>query len=236
MEAGQAQHLSVDVGTQDPDGPVTPGKVRGLLPGPAPEGLGNRRPFFRRKGPPGPGGQVQPQQGGLDGQRAGAAKGIDKRTGRTPAAKQDQRRGGYVVEQGHLNGITGTVFFKPFPPVNLFHLFHNRLFNNGLAVRHTVQLGFDGFSFNGKGGVFRQPVRPGQGFGLLKELLEAAGREFPHLDQHPVRGAQPEIGPADGGLVPGEGDPGVFHHHIPVTKFFHFPRHHSLQAEGCRGD
>jgi hypothetical protein len=147
-----------------------------------------------------------------------------------------QGEGGQIVEQGHLNGVAGAVFFEPIPPVNLLHLFHNRLFDDGLAVRHAVQPGFDGFALHGEGGVFRKPVRPGQGFGLLKEFLKAAGLEFAHFDQHPVGCAQPEIGPADGGLVPGEGNPGVFHHHIFVAKLFYFPRHYGLQAEGGRGD
>ena len=63
---------------------------------------------------------------------------------------------------------------------------------------------------DGEGRVLGNPALPGQGFGLLEEGIEGHGLKAPDFQQHPLAGAQAQIGPHKRGLVSGKADSSVF--------------------------
>ena len=84
---------------------------------------------------------------------------------------------------------------------------------------------------DGKGGVLGDPALPGQSLGLLEKLVKAHGLKAAQLQQHPLAGAQTEVGPGQHRLVAGEIDPAVFGGDLLGVHAAQLLRRQTLQAE-----
>ncbi|MNB79165.1 hypothetical protein D3C75_258920 [compost metagenome] len=90
-------------------------------------------------------------------------------------------------------------------------------------------------SLHGEFAVFRNPVLPGQCLDALEQFVEGSGRKLAHLDQYPVRGAQPQIAAANIDIISAKEDAAVLGDRL-VAKLVQFAGDNSLQTHRGGGD
>ena len=111
------------------------------------------------------------------------------------AGVDGQRR--LVLQQRRFNGELRPRFLEPLDAVNRLQLLDDRFLDDLLARRDAGKLRLDRAAAHGEGGVRRDPRLPGQGKRAIEKLSEVAGRKNAQSQQYAIRGAEPEVGPAD---------------------------------------
>ena len=215
----------------------------GLLPGLLPDFGGRPGEAFPGKPALQTRGTVFRNHGGFNGNGAGAAEGIPHKLLAPVAGEEDHgggqgfpqrgivahgpvaplvqaRPGGIQVQDGPVihNGELELVFIavlgKPGDAVLLPQPLAGGLFDDGLAVRHGHELAVQAVALHREGA-----VRGNEGLqrgrqNALEQLLKGLGLEVCQDGQHPLAGAQADVGFGHGRGVSGEGHPAVFRLYI----------------------
>ena len=86
---------------------------------------------------------------------------------------------------------------------------YNGLFDDGLAVRHRVELAGQAAACHGEGILLSQKPLPGQSLYPLEQLLKGAGGKLPQQQEHPLPKAAAEVGTHHGLPAAGKQHPAV---------------------------
>ena len=105
------------------------------------------------------------------------------------------------------------------------------LFDDLLAVRHGVQGAVQTVALHGESPVFRDIPLPGDGLDPLEQLVEGAGGEAAHDQQHPFPEPGTDVGPGQARFIGIEIDPAVFRADIGHVHMAQLIAHQSLQPE-----
>ena len=109
---GKAQHVGIDVVTQEPFFEGRANKVVGFFASALPRLCVESRPTFGDKIAAQPGSDIAAQEGGFDGNRAGAAKWVGQHAARSPIAKLHQHRGKRFAELGFTHQAAIAAFVQ----------------------------------------------------------------------------------------------------------------------------
>ena len=126
-----------------------------------------------------------------------------------PDAGGVQIDGGDVFPDGKVQGMNGAGFREPAGMVDGFQPFHRCLFQDGLAVRHAVQLGVQRMSLDREGIVLANPLFQRNAAHALKQLLEAVGGKLPQLNEHTFCHREGEVCLGDGERIAAKQDTAV---------------------------
>lgn len=210
-------------------------------------------------------GAVAAEQGGLDGNGAGAAERVPQRPFGVPVAELHEgcgegflerggagefavtpfmqafaggvdRHCGGVAEERDLDGELGAVFLEPVALVGSFEAFRDRFLGDSLHAGNGGNHRADAFSADGELGVDGEIAVPRQGDGVVEQFAEVAGGECADFDEDAIGGAEPEVGAADGQGIAHEGDAAILDGLLVVAQFGQFARDDSFQTEGGGGD
>ena len=151
-------------------------------------------------------------------------------------ARGVQGQGRHIPQQAHADGVSRACLLEPVGVIRVFEPLHHRFFGDGLDGAKTAQLRLDSLAQHRELPVAGDPVFPGQGPNALEKLVEGAGLEFPHLQQHPVGAAQPQIGAGDVGQLGVELDAALCHPDGFKSQGFDLVFDDLFQTEGGGGD
>ena len=129
------------------------------------------------------------------------------------AAGVDQQCG-FIPAQSELHLKGGAGFFKPADMIMAFQPLDDRFFDDGLAIRHAVQLGIQRPAFHRKRVPLTDPTLPRQRFHPFKQLLKAARRKRPHQQLDTLGIARADVRPCQHIGATGKQHPTIFHPHI----------------------
>ena len=125
-----------------------------------------------------------------------------------------------VVHNGKLDLVQGTVLGQPGHAVALGQAGCYGLFDDALAVGDRVQLAVQTVTLYGELAAAGDKALPCNGLGAFKQLIEGAGGEAAHDDQHTFPEAGTDIGAGHAVFVGAEVYAAVFgadivHAHVP---------------------
>jgi len=99
-----------------------------------------------------------------------------------------------VLHDGKAQLVGRAGLRHPAEAVLLLQARDGGLLDDGLAVRHRVQLAVEAVTLDGKSSVLRDKLLERERLDALEQLLEAAGLELAEQDHHPLAHAAAEIG------------------------------------------
>ena len=138
---------------------------------------------------------------------------------------------GNVLANGKLDWVSRTGFCKPIGVVYRFQSFHSCLFDDRLAVRHTVQLGVQSMSFYRKSIVLTDPLFQRQGTDTLKQFFKVVRLELSQLNQNTFCRRQAEICLGNGFGIAAEQNTTVLSCNVSAADFGNFEPQRAFQPK-----
>ena len=136
-----------------------------------------------------------------------------------------------VIHDRELQLVLGTGFRQPGNAVLFAQPPGGRLLDDGLTVRYGHELGIQAVALHREIAVLGDKVLQIGLVDPLKQLFKGGGLEICQRQQHPLAGAQADIGPGHGGLVAGKQDAAIFHPDIFNVQPPQFVACQSFQAK-----
>ena len=106
--------------------------------------------------------------------------------------------GGNVFSDGKLQWMRRTGFCEPVGVINRLQPFYSCLFDDGLTVRHAVQLGVQSVAFYRKSVILSNPLFQRQRTNALKQFLKVERLELSQLNENTFCCREAEICLGDG--------------------------------------
>ena len=131
-----------------------------------------------------------------------------------------------VIHNGKLQLVHTTRLRKPLQAIVLPQALGGSLLDDGLAVRDAAQLRIQAVALDGKLAILGNKLFQRRCQDPLEQFLKAAGLKRSQPQQHPLAGAQADIGPNHCPLIAGAQHPAVFHLYV-----FHI---HTAQLIACQ--
>ena len=110
------------------------------------------------------------------------------------------------------------------------------LFDSSLDARRRGQHRLDRLGIDRKFGIDAQPLFPRHFLGAFEELLEVGAVKLAHDELHAIRGAEPEVGLADGGEVALKADATVLDPGLGVPEFLDLALDNRFESKRRCGD
>ena len=137
-----------------------------------------------------------------------------------------------ILHQKNAHRICRSILRKPIQMIGTLHTLHHRLLCNGLYIRRTKKLAFDGRCFrHPELSVLWNILLPRQCLNPLKKLIKCRGMKTSHLQKYTLSTAQKDIGTADCLGISFESDSSIFYLCNFISQIIYFSLCNGLQSK-----